>query len=682
MELGTQESSMLLEATNLLRQGLKKEEANLTENQQLVLETIMQGHNVLYVDRTGAGKSATYFILTRILRNANGRMGPTMVISPLVSLMNDQVQKASAFGLNAKIYSSSQTALAKGAVIEDMQANTLDMLFITPEMLSGSFCRTFPQFNNDYDANDGGEDSWTQVALVVIDEVHCVSTWGHDFRPSYFKGFQVLNTFQWFRNCQKLGTSATVTTRVWNDIQLSLGGQWSSVRGSLYRENMAIRVVSAATENSKKEWLRDFCAKCSPLHWNLLIFAMTKKEVEAIATFLTSSGFNATSYHADIEDRPTVENDFIQGRIRILVSTVALGMGFDKDDIHAVIHWYTPASVIPYYQEIGRAGRKLPSCRVYVVADKGAPFRTDGQVVFAITNIVDLLFREKKPMPLSEIHSFMSTRKLNVKKTIVEQAIMTAVKRGNIRMHGSDASFVTALTAHDLQEFAEYNQEMERDAKFMASLFHPSEECIWARILQALGDAFNGRCGRCSVCNPKDDFKDPIPRTVRDRNICYTCKTPGGIPVFGLGVRQDNVVVSVPRVRRLLQQHVPLVGANPPACALTFIPGRGNQNEDIWKELAQELALPNFSFLKPEDNAGSVTACNTDVGRQEILRKKFVTFDFSNLPNTALVIIYDDAMKSGATLDFVAKQLLESGRSVVAIVDKIWRTDEEVVTLE
>lgn len=344
-------------ANRELKSALGNIDAELTVEQKDVIRTIMSNNGdhelcVIYIDRTGAGKSASYFISTKLLRASNKDFGPTIIITPLNSLANDQVKSGEKFGLVLKTYNSTLNQVEKGNIIELITKNKLDILFLTPEMImSPTFAKFVPQFQKNFKPR---ANQWKSVPLLVIDEVHCLSDWGHDFRPKYRECIDYIRELKWGKKCTKIGTSATINLRVEEEMK-KIFGEYNIVRGSLKRDIM-IRTVDCGSTSLKRQWLLSWLKEEANLNKNILIFDFSVKNVLELTSFLNINGINATSYHAGVEPssiKVEIESNFKTGILKIVVSTIALGMGFDKPDIDAVIHMYTPSSPLAYYQEIG-----------------------------------------------------------------------------------------------------------------------------------------------------------------------------------------------------------------------------------------------------------------------------------------------------------------------------------------
>jgi ATP-dependent DNA helicase RecQ len=298
---------------------------------------------VMLVQRTGWGKSIVYFLPTKLLREQGA--GPMLLISPLLSLMRNQIEMAECIGINAlTIHSANRCEweTAEDALISDR----CDILLISPERLNNErFLKsTLPGMKG-------------QVGLFVVDEAHCISDWGHDFRPDYRRIVRILNMLP--RNVPVLGTTATANERVITDVQTQLGQDLVVLRGSLGRDSLRLQNICLTNQSERLAWLAENIPK---FKGSGVVYCLTVIDTERVAVWLKRKGFNAEAYHAGDDakiDRPALEQAFLNNEIQILVATIALGMGFDKPDISFVIHFQRPGSVVAYYQQVGRAGRAV-----------------------------------------------------------------------------------------------------------------------------------------------------------------------------------------------------------------------------------------------------------------------------------------------------------------------------------
>ncbi|OTO14295.1 RecQ family ATP-dependent DNA helicase [Enterococcus sp. 3H8_DIV0648] len=319
--------------------------AEFREGQLEAIISVVQKKKTLVVQKTGWGKSVVYFIASKILRQ-NGA-GPTVIVSPLLALMTNQIDAATKLGIRAMtINSNNQDEW------EELYADieNYDAIIISPERLANE--RFMERFSN-----IGG------IQLFVVDEAHSISDWGHDFRPDYQRIVKLLDNFP--ADIAILGTTATANDRVIKDIKSQLGEDLNVVRGDLMRENLAIQINPRQTREERLAWL----AQSLQFDENLktgqgIIYCLTQRDCETVAEFLKKSSISAEAYHAGLgKDEFEVDiaqkrmEAFDKGDLRILVATVKLGMGYDKPDIRFVIHYQLPKNIISYYQQIGRAGR-------------------------------------------------------------------------------------------------------------------------------------------------------------------------------------------------------------------------------------------------------------------------------------------------------------------------------------
>ena len=322
-------------------------DAVLRDDQLVAIEALVsERRRVLVVQRTGWGKSAVYWIATKLLRDAG--CGPTLVVSPLLALMRDQVEAAERMGLRAHTVNS--TNIDDWTLIfDELTAGHVDVLLISPERLNN------PTFRDQILPRLAGS-----IGFLVIDEAHCVSDWGHDFRPDYRRIATVLEGLE--PDVAILATTATANARVATDVAAQIGHDTLTLRGTLDRESLALSVVLLDSGAERLAWLAD---ELEATTGSGIVYCLTVAEVERVADFLVSVGIDAAAYtgSTDTEARERIEGDLKENRLRCVVATSALGMGYDKGDLAFVIHLGAPSSPIAYYQQVGRAGRAIASAQ-------------------------------------------------------------------------------------------------------------------------------------------------------------------------------------------------------------------------------------------------------------------------------------------------------------------------------
>ena len=305
---------------------------------------VTKQQQLLVVQRTGWGKSAVYFIATKIRRSQG--FGPTLIVSPLLSLIRNQIESAAKLGLNVVSYNSSMSDAEKSNAESEILAGHVDAVIIAPEQLGQS-----------YFAENVLTRISSNIGLFVVDEAHCISDWGHDFRPDYSRIVRVLQNMP--QNMPVLATTATANNRVVNDIKSQLGDRLNIIRGPLTRKSLQLQNVDLSTKSERLAWLAEHLKNITGTG---IIYAKTTKDCEIVSGFLRSQGIEAHAYHSQLqsaEQKESLEQALINNEIKALVATSALGMGFDKPDLGFVIHYQSPGNVVEYYQQVGRAGRGI-----------------------------------------------------------------------------------------------------------------------------------------------------------------------------------------------------------------------------------------------------------------------------------------------------------------------------------
>jgi ATP-dependent DNA helicase RecQ len=330
-------------ALDLLRAGTGNHGATFRDGQWDAIRHLVDGDGrLLVVQKTGWGKSFVYFIATKLLREVG--LGPTLLISPLLALMRNQIDAATRMGVNAETINSTNEDDWR-RVADRVRANGVDVLLISPERLANV---EFQHAVLDPIAS--------RVGMVVIDEAHCISDWGHDFRPHYRQVERLLRRLP--ARSRLLATTATANNRVIADLREVLGGDLTISRGDLARPSLTLQAIALPDRAERLAWLADHL---DALPGSGIIYALTKPDTYRIAAWLRQKGHTVEAYTGGDENdrRIALEQALLENRVKALVATSALGMGFDKPDLGFVIHFQVPGSVVTYYQQVGRAGRAL-----------------------------------------------------------------------------------------------------------------------------------------------------------------------------------------------------------------------------------------------------------------------------------------------------------------------------------
>jgi len=336
-------------AVSLLRKAINIPNAEFREGQWEAIEKLtLNKEKLLVIQRTGWGKSSVYFISSKILRG-QGR-GPTIIISPLLALMRNQIEAAERLGINAVSINSTNFNDWKD-IQNEVLGNNIDTLLISPERLSNQ------RFMDEilFPIAD-------KIGLFVVDEAHCISDWGHDFRPDYRRIVGILRAMP--RGMPILATTATANNRVVNDIEEQLGGI-NIIRGGLTRDSLKLQNITLKDQASRLAWLKE---NIPTMEGSGIVYVLTKRDARAVTEWLNDCSIDAAAYYSGIENenfdnsavyREFLEDSLYNNEIKVLVASSALGMGYDKPDLNFVIHFQAPGSIIGYYQQVGRAGRAI-----------------------------------------------------------------------------------------------------------------------------------------------------------------------------------------------------------------------------------------------------------------------------------------------------------------------------------
>jgi ATP-dependent DNA helicase RecQ len=457
---------------------------------------------VLLVQRTGWGKSAVYFIATKLLREQGA--GPTLLVSPLLALMRNQIEMAGRLGVRAETINSTNPDDFE-PIVHRLLADEIDLLLVSPE-----------RFANERFRAEMLSVIARTVGLLVVDEAHCISDWGHDFRPDYRRIVRVLEALP--PDVPVLCTTATANDRVIDDITDQLGDALQTFRGSLDRESLALAVADVPSQAERLAWL----AQTLPgLEGSGIVYVLTIADGERVAAFLRRQGIEADAYSGatDHDDRVRLEQALLANELKVLVATSALGMGFDKPDLGFVVHFQSPGSPIAYYQQVGRAGRALdhaPAVLLRGVEDREIQdyfIETAFPPKRQAEEIVALLGSAPAPMSLNELMATVNVRRARLESMLKVLEVEGAVGRERGGYVRTDEAWtypteriehITALRRH------------EQDA-MLAYAAHTG--CLMEFLRTELDDPGAAPCGRCMNCTGSPlrvEVSDPLRVAARE----------------------------------------------------------------------------------------------------------------------------------------------------------------------
>ncbi|KPC84427.1 MULTISPECIES: RecQ family ATP-dependent DNA helicase [Streptomyces] len=462
--------------------------ARLREDQWRAIEALVADkRRALVVQRTGWGKSAVYFVATSLLR-ARGS-GPTVIVSPLLALMRNQVAAAARAGISARTINSSNTE-EWDTVQAEVAAGEVDVLLVSPERLNN------PDFRDQVLPRLAAA-----TGLLVVDEAHCISDWGHDFRPDYRRLRTMLADLP--AGVPVLATTATANARVTADVaeQLGTGAGTDALvlRGALDRESLSLGVLQLPNAAHRLAWLGDHLGE---LPGSGIIYTLTVAAAEEITAYLRQCGHPVTSYTGRTEnaDRQQAEDDLLANRVKALVATSALGMGFDKPDLGFVVHVGSPSSPIAYYQQVGRAGRGVEHAEVLLLPGKEdeAIWQYFASVAFPpeeqVRRTLDVLAQAGRPLSLPAMEPLVDLRRTRLETMLKVLDVDGAVKR----VKGGWIS-TGEPWAYDSERYAWVARQRAAEQQAMRD-YASGTGCRMEFLRRQLDDEEATACGRCDNC--------------------------------------------------------------------------------------------------------------------------------------------------------------------------------------
>ncbi|MBV5299382.1 MAG: RecQ family ATP-dependent DNA helicase, partial [Rhodoferax sp.] len=394
-------------ALQLLRTGSGHPNATFRDAQEDAIRHIVEGRSrLLVVQKTGWGKSFVYFIAAKLLREAGS--GPALLISPLLSLMRNQIEAAQRMGLRAATINSNNHD-EWSDVEAQLARNEIDILLISPERLANERFRT--QVLSGIAAS---------IGLLVVDEAHCISDWGHDFRPHYRLLERIIKSLP--ANLRLLATTATANNRAMDDLTMALGPKLEISRGDLNRASLSLQTIALPQQSERLAWLAEHVAT---LQGHGIIYTLTVRDANLVADWLKSRSLKVEAYTGETgQRRVELEQALLQNQVKALVATTALGMGFDKPDLAFVIHYQMPGSVVAYYQQVGRAGRALDHAYGVLLSGQEETAITDWFIRSAfptrseVARVLEAIRASAQGLSVPEILGQVNLSKGRVDKTI------------------------------------------------------------------------------------------------------------------------------------------------------------------------------------------------------------------------------------------------------------------------
>ena len=458
----------------------------LRPGQAEVIRSVLEGENTLAIMPTGAGKSLCYQLPALHIP------GTTVIVSPLISLMKDQVDKLEGAGLEASQLNSALTTQEHAENLEQIKTENSDFIFVTPERF------TTAEFLADLRKQT--------IDFVVIDEAHCISEWGHDFRPAYLSLGSAVKSLG---SPPVLALTATATPEVTADIEKQLDiGKLRVIRTGIYRPNLHLEVKRVTNEREKHEELMNVLREHDGAG---IIYCATVKTVDALTDWLKSFDFKIEKYHGRMKasDRKQNQDAFMAGELKAIVATNAFGMGIDKPDIRFVVHYQMPGSLEAYYQEAGRAGRdgEAALCSLFYQLDdrRTQQFFLGGKHpkfddILAVYQAMETLPDDAVALSTLQEHAnTVAQGKVRVVLSLLKELkLVKELRGGRFRLLRRD---VKRAELEALSRLSEKKTEKDKEKLERMMQYGQSARCRWRLLHDYFGEEMEEeRCGTCDNC--------------------------------------------------------------------------------------------------------------------------------------------------------------------------------------
>ena len=481
----SQHRDIYKKSTEIIKQ-LYGPKASFRAGQYEAIEATMTRNRTLVVQRTGWGKSLVYFVCTKLMREQ--RRGVTVVVSPLLVLMENQIEAAEKLGLQCDALNST-TRDRRAEILSALERDELDLVFVTPETL----------FSDDVQARLRN----IRIGLFVVDEAHCISDWGHDFRLEYGRLKSIIQTLP--PNVPVLATTATANDRVVADLREQLGNNVYVSRGPLTRESLHIQVLNKPGKIERYAWILENLPK---LPGSGIIYCLTQRDCDYLADFLKSNGISAAAYYsrgsAEGEQlNREIEEQFRTNRLKVIVATVKLGMGYDKGDIAFVIHYQMPQNIVSYYQQIGRAGRNIDKAYIFLMYGK----EDEDILNYFINTAFPTEAETKQIVDFIGCHDGVRlgqlSAALNMRTARMNKALAFLMNDGFIRKEGSCYYITPKRFVYDRAHYASVTDVRRKEMEQMKQLAR-TKGCLSHYIVSCLDDHTAQPCGHCANCIGRD----------------------------------------------------------------------------------------------------------------------------------------------------------------------------------
>lgn len=679
----------------LLQTSLGNSKAQFRNNQWEAIDLLVnKSEKLLVIERTGWGKSSVYFISTHILRSQG--KGPTIIISPLLALMRNQIESAERLGIKAVTINSTNQSDWDN-IRQEVFDNKVDALLISPERLANDeFIETFLR------------PIASRIGLFVVDEAHCISDWGHDFRTDYRR---IINILRFMPNGMPiLGTTATANNRVIQDIVGQLG-KINIIRGSLVRESLILQNIKLKDQSARLAWLKE---NIPVLPGSGIIYALTKRDSRQVAEYLNEAGIEAAAYYAGVEHdgfenpdeyRQRLEDLLYNNEIKVLVATSALGMGYDKPDLGFVIHYQAPGSIIAYYQQVGRAGRAIDEAYGILLSgledqDIHEHFMATAFPAEARVNLIlDTLAETNNGLSVPELMSSINLTKGQIEQVLKYVSVENPSPVVKIKSkwsrtaieYGMDRGKIMRLTSQKRKEWNEVQQYIEHKG------------CLMNYLQHALDDPIITPCGRCSSCLGKSVFPtEPSHKNILEASLFLKHSefdieprkqvNKGALPIYGWsGNLSKNLLAETGKVlsrwedagwgkivaedkhkgyfkEELVDAVIEMIKErwmpNPYPTWITCVPSNRHPKlvPDFAERLARKLGLPFHFIIKKIKETGIQKEQQNSYFQCVNLDG---AFQVDGMVLNEPVLLIDDAVDSGWTFTIIAALLRQAGSGPV-----------------